>query len=30
MDIQDKYLDIQLYDKHHIYSVAISEYSCNI
>ena len=27
MDIQDQYIDIQLFDKHFIYSVEISRYS---
>ena len=27
MDIEDQYLDIQVYDKHLIYSVLLSKYS---
>ena len=30
MDIQDKYIDIQLCDKHFIYSIEISKYSAVI
>ena len=30
MDFQDQYLDIQLYDKHLIYSIKISKYSAAI
>ena len=30
MDIQDQYIDIQLYDKHLTYSVLMSKYSAVI
>ena len=30
MDIQDQYLDIQLRDKHLVYSIEISKYSAVI